>query len=46
MRDSLLFRLILIFYGLAKKYTDKKTEDIPKLKYIDDGNGNITIEEE
>ena len=48
MKKADVVRLILIFFGLSKKYTDEhggggggKT-----YTYTDDGDGNITITEE
>lgn len=48
MKKADVLRLILIFFGLSKKYTDEhggggggKT-----YTYTDDGDGNITITEE
>ena len=44
MKFDEVLRLILMFFGLSKKYTDKHAGT--KYTFTDDGNGNITITEE
>lgn len=39
-----IIRFFLLFFKLSKKYTDEHSLD--KLKFTDDGDGNITISEE
>lgn len=48
MKKADVLRLILIFFGLSKKYTDTHGGDTGAKSYTftDDGDGNITIAEE
>jgi len=45
MKKADVLRLILIFFGLSKKYTDEHGGG-KSYTYTDDGDGNITITEE
>lgn len=48
MKKADVLRLILIFFGLSKKYTDEHGGGGggKSYTYTDDGDGNITITEE